>query len=179
MEVIELIEKSLKFNEEHLKVLVDDIPDKQFATCPGKGIDNHPAWTIGHLFDASEMSCELLGDKNTMPKKWIKLFRRTGPGDPKIPSTNWKDYPGKEELLNRFCESHARQIKLLKNCSPDVLKEKISWSFDASFPTKIELLHFMATWHETGHISQITVWRRAMGLPSSLKPLKHKLKNKS
>ena len=176
MEIIQLIEKSLHFNEAHLKLLLEDIPDEQLATCPAKGIENHPAWTLGHLIDASEMSCKLLGDKNTIPTNWINLFRRTGPGDTTIPPSDWTLYPPKEELLTTFIDSHARQISLLKNCNNDLLQEKIDWSFKNSFPTKLELIYFMATWHETGHIAQITVWRRAMGLPPCLKVLKEQLR---
>jgi|GEM_PF-233078 len=177
MEVINLIEKSLHFNEEHLKLLVEDVSEEQMSICPAKGIENHPAWTIGHLCDASEMSCELLGDSNQMPEAWIEVFRRTGPGDSTIPPTDRKLYPSKEALLNKLIESHQRQIVLLKNAKPDLLQEKVDWSYSSMFSTKIELLHFMATWHEANHIAQITVWRRAMGLPPSLASLKGKPMN--
>ncbi|WP_353778650.1 DinB family protein [Winogradskyella sp. 3972H.M.0a.05] len=176
MNPIELIKKSLRLNEEHLKLLVEDVPDSQMSIIPSKGIENHPAWTIGHLYDASEMSCEILGDKNTTPEAWIKVFRRTGPGDPRTPQADETLYPTKEALLKKYLESHKRQIDLLNDRSEEFLQEKMNWSFDTVFPTKLEVIHFMAAWHETNHISQLTVWRRAMDLPGCLKPLKLKFK---
>ena len=115
------------------------------SICPSKGIENHPAWAIGHFYDASEMSCEIMGDMNMVPIAWIDLFRRVRPGDSTISQTNPELYPTKKEILQKYCESHKRQINLLDSCSNTLLQQQINWSFESYFPPKIDIIHFMAS----------------------------------
>ena len=176
MDIKHIIEKTLRFNEEHIKVIVSDVSHEQMAICPAKGLENHPAWTIGHLFDASEMCCETLGGRNNLPDSWKDLFRRTGPGDPTLPSTDSKRYPEKTTLLEKYIGSHDRLLQLLHKTNETKLNEKVEWSFSTTFPTVIEVVHFMAAWHETHHISQLEAWRRGMNLKTCLRPLANKLK---
>ena len=178
MKVKRIIEKSLRFNEGHLKLIVADLSHEQLTTCPAMGLENHPAWTIGHLFDASEMCCEMLGGKNNLSEEWQQLFRRTGPGDTTIPSSDASLYPDKNTLQENYIKSHDTLLQLLKQCDEEKLNQPIQWSFAASFPTVIEVIHFTAAWHETHHIAQLEAWRRGMGLKTCLRPLADGLKAK-
>ena len=81
------------FNLEYAKKLVEDLNEEQMTTIPSTGLENHPAFTIGHLVSGSEMIAEELGAKFEMPDNWADLFLRKGPGDPRKPDHDKNKYP--------------------------------------------------------------------------------------
>ena len=66
---------------------------------PSNGLENHPAFTLGHLVSGSALLVEDLGEEFNMPDKWTELFLRKGPGDPRKPDPDKSKYPTKELLL--------------------------------------------------------------------------------
>lgn len=162
-----LIIQALDFNLHYAKELLKDIPDQIIADCPGKGLENHPAFTLGHLCMASARMTLALGGEMNIPAGYSQTFDRKGPGDPRLPSTRRNDYPSKEELLSQLQKQHDLFKITLKNVSDEQLKKAVRWRFGNYFETKYEMLLFMSCNHESMHLAQIAAWRRALGFESA------------
>lgn len=160
--------KIYSFNLAYSDELVRDIPDEQMYKSFGAGLENYPAFTLGHLVIASAMIAEDLGDEYNVPERWDDYFRRRGPDDPRLPSVQTPGMPAKNDLLLELKNKHARVETLINSLSTDDFKEPIDWRFDGFFPTIGEYLGFMCTTHEAMHLGQLAAWRRAAGLPSAL-----------
>jgi hypothetical protein len=156
------------FNLLYAKKLVEDVNDDHMTIMPSTGLENHPAWTIGHLVSGSALLAEDLGAKFEMPDNWEDLFMRKGPGDPRKPDPDKSKYPSKELLLNELEQQHNKVKALLKNIYTDKLNENTKWRFSNYMPTLLDVIHFMCVNHEASHLGQLAAWRRAMDLPSAL-----------
>ena len=158
----------LDFNLSYAKELVRDVADEQMTFTPSLGLENHPAFTLGHLAVASSMVVKYAGGEQDIPRKWIDLFHRKGPGDPTLPEADASRYPSKKELLEEF----ERQDELLKvvllNADPNDFLESTKWRFAEYLPARIDCIFFMCVNHEAMHLGQLAAWRRAMKLPSAL-----------
>lgn len=170
MNTIELICKQFDFNLAYAKKLVEDLTEEQMVIIPSKGLENHPAFTLGHLATASAMTVEDLGGEYNVPEGWHDLFTRKGPGDPRLPGN--QPYPAKQELLGQLELQHNLVKETLINSTPEKLAEPLQWRFSAYMPTLLDEVAFMCINHEAMHLSQVSAWRRAMGLPSALGNLK-------
>ncbi len=168
---IETIIKQYDFNLEYAKALVQDLSDNQMTTIPANGLENHPAFTLGHLISGSAGLAEDLGDKFEMPNNWADLFLRKGPGDPRKPDLDKSKYPSKQLLLKELEEQHNKVKKLLKCIDKNKLSEKFKWRFSRYMPTLLDIITFMCINHEATHLGQLAAWRRAMGLTSALATL--------
>lgn len=158
----------LNFNYAYLCDLVIDIDEKDMTITPNKGLENHPAFTIGHIITAYGLTTKSLGGEYTVNKVWDELFRRNGPGDPRYPTTDKSLYPTKNELLNELKNQHYILIQQLENVCETDLNESVEWRFSNTLPKVIDMIYFMCISHYAMHISQLACWRRAMDLPSSL-----------
>lgn len=164
--------QQLDFNLAYAKKLVEDLTAEQMTAVPGKGFENHPAFTLGHLVSAmSLMVIDNFKDSRKpgfMPEGWRELFLRRGPGDPRMPEEDVTKYPSKKELLTELERKHALFKEKLNTMSEDELMEEDEWRFKNYFPTFLELSLFMSANHEAMHLGQLSAWRRAMGLDSAL-----------
>ena len=165
---IENIIKQYDFNLQYAKALVLDLSDDQMTTIPSNGLENHPAWTLGHLIAGSAGLAEDLGAKFEMPGNWADLFLRKGPGDPRKPDLDKSKYPSKILLLTELESQHNKVIKLLTGLNNIDLDKKIKWRFSNYMPTLADLIIFMCINHEAMHLGQLAAWRRAMNLTSAL-----------
>ena len=95
------------WNLKYARALVADLSADQCTESGGAGLENHPAWTIGHLVSASDMLAEDLGLERDLPEGWRELFERRGPGDPRLPNAERNKYPSMAELLSEL-EAPAR-----------------------------------------------------------------------
>ena len=118
------------FNLEYAKKLVEDLNEEQMTTIPSTGLENHPAFTIGHLVSGSAMIAEELGAKFEMPDNWAELFLRKGPGDPRKPDPDKTKYPSKQLLIDELEHQHNKVKHLLKNVDQNKLNENIKWRFN-------------------------------------------------
>ena len=166
--VLKPIINQYDFNLLYAKKLVEDVNDDLMTIMPSSGLENHPAWTIGHLVSGSALLAEDLGAKFEMPDNWADLFLRKGPGDPRKPDPDKSKYPSKELLLNELEQQHNKVKELLKNVDEKQLNENIEWRFDNYMPTILDLISFMCINHEAMHLGQLAAWRRAMNLSSAL-----------
>ena len=171
--IIEAIIKQYDFNLDYAKALVIDLSDDQMTTIPANGLDNHPAWTIGHLISGSaDLACDL-GAEFEMPDNWAELFVRKGPGDPRKPILDKSKYPSKHQLIVELENQHNKVKQLLQKIDTNGLTESVTWHFSNYMPTLSDLVTFMCINHESMHLGQLAAWRRAMGLESALANVKH------
>jgi len=156
------------FNLAYAKVLVEDLTEEQMTVRPCSGLENHPAFTLGHLVTASAMMLEDLGGIYQVPEGWTELFVRKGPGDPRLPEVEAGKYPAKKKLIEEFSLQHEQLRRFISGCNPSTLSGSFTWRFSGYFPTLLDLLVFMCINHEAMHLGQLAAWRRAMNLPSAL-----------
>ena len=160
--------KAYEFNLKYAHQLVDDVDDEMMTFSPGPGLENHPAFTLGHLISAAALTSKYLGGPYNFDPEWEELFRRKGPGDPRRPSPEVERYPSRSVLLNELTAQHKLVVSLLKDLDESRWEEVAKWRFDSYMPTLGGVLHFMCVTHEAMHLSQLAAWRRAVGLPSAL-----------
>ena len=170
---IESIIKQYDFNLEYARTLVRDLTPEQMTVVPAPGLDNHPAFTIGHLISASADLARDLGGEFDMPADWVELFVRTGPGDPRKPDPNKDRYPSKDALITELENQHNKVKRLLRNLDETKLKEPLTWRFGNFMPTLGDVVLFMCVNHEAMHLGQLAAWRRAMNLDSALASIEH------
>ncbi len=155
-------------NLHYAKDLVVDVEEKLMTHSPSKGLENHPAFSIGHLISGAAMTARSLGGQYVFDPKWEDLFQRNGPGDPRLPDSNTALYPKKEELLNELENQHNRVEKLILELKDSKWIEPVEWRLSKFLPTLGDLLYYMCIIHESNHLGQVAAWRRAMDLPSAL-----------
>lgn len=164
----DLILKSYSFQLLYAGKLVDDVNEDQMAVSPAGGLENHPAFTLGHLVSAAALTSKYLGGPFELDSHWERLFRRKGPGDPRHPEPDKALYPKKMELINELTRQHELVEGLILGLDEARFKEQAKWRFDIYMPTLGDLLCFMCITHESMHLGQLAAWRRAMGMPSAL-----------
>lgn len=170
---IEAIIKQYDFNLEYAKTLVNDLSEEQMTMIPAKGLDNHPAWTLGHLVSGSADLARDLGAEFEMPENWEKLFMRQGPGDPKKPDLDKNKYPSRQALIDELNNQHDKVKRLLREMPETKLNEPLVWRFSNFMPTLGDIVIFMCINHESMHLGQLAAWRRSMGMGSALASVSH------
>lgn len=154
--------RTIDFTVQYANGLVKDVPEERMAEQP-HGVPNHPAWVIGHLAATNDFFLKVaLGQPTTLPESWGKLF---GPGS--SPTTDRAIYPAKAELLDALVKTCERLSAALQTVSEEELNQPNPVEKMASrFPTKGDVLAFIATSHAAMHLGQVSSWRRAAGLGS-------------
>ena len=148
------------FDLNYLKMLVDDIPDDQMCDQLA-GLENHPAWSIGHLAAGCQFCIRLLGEEPSLPEGWAELFGRGS-----TPSANPSKYPTKAELLAELERSHKQVTEVVAAADDAKLaKETPDPDFRQVAPTLSDAVVFVLVHHTATHLGQIAMWRRAKGLP--------------
>ncbi len=166
-----LLINAYKFNLKYAEQLLNGVDEEMMSTIPSKGLENHAAFTIGHLVSAAAMTSKYLGGPYEISSEWESIFKRKGPGDPRKPDTNPDLYPKKAILLKALRHQHSNVEQLIINLDAKRFDEKVKWRFSNHFPSLGELLYFMCISHESMHLGQLAAWRRAIGLASALAKL--------
>lgn len=159
--------RAYDFNLAYARELVEDVDDDLMAQPGGPGLENHPAWTLGHICSGAQLTIVNLGGEHQLPQGWEELFKRRGPGDPRFPEQSIA-YPSKQQLLEQLESLHKKVSALILNLDQERWAEEQTWRFSQHFPTMYDLTHFMCVTHEMMHLNQLAAWRRAMNLPSAL-----------
>lgn len=162
------------WNLEYARALVADLSETQCTESLGPGLENHPAWTIGHLVTGSDILAFDLGLERDLPEGWRELFQRRGPGDPRLPDPDRNAYPPMEDLLTELERQHLRVegVWRAKHAAGDAeLSAPLKWRFDEALPALNDVALFLAVSHEAMHLGQLAAWRRALGLPSAINSL--------
>lgn len=166
--MIETIINAYRFNLKYAQELVSDIDEKLMTKSGGNGLENHPAFTLGHLVTAAALTSKYLGGPYKLPGGWEELFRRKGPGDPRRPSVDSTLYPTKQKLLAELHRQHDLVEKLMTELDDIQLNLPVKWRFHHHLGTMADLLIFMCITHESMHLGQLAAWRRFMGVESAL-----------
>ena len=169
--MINEIINQLNFNRAYAKKLVEDIPEKDMTVKPSAGLDNHPAFTIGHLVTAYANLMNNLTGQYILAPGFKEIFLRTGPGDPTLPDADAEVYPSKAAMLDEMDIQHSRLVYYLESISPEKLNEPFEWRFSSFFPTYGNRVMFLCVNHYAMHLGQLAAWRRAMGYESALAKL--------
>ena len=102
--------RSYEWNLLYAEALVRDLPDEQWTSPGGPGLENHPAWTLGHLCTGANLLAQDLGLPDDLPRGWAELFQRRGPGDPRLPeSEDWafgRDLPSRADVALFMALTH-------------------------------------------------------------------------
>ena len=143
-----------------LREQVADVSAADMVAQPN-GIVNHPAWVIGHL----TYSCQLLGGAiglpEWLPDNWAGCY---GPGS--IPLADAGRYETKQNALAMLHEAQLRLTRAVQQLDDSQLDQPFPVeSFRDVFPTIRHAITQVLVGHTANHIGQLTVWRRAMGLP--------------
>ena len=155
-----------RFNLDRARTLVRDLSDEEMVRRP-HGVVNHPAWTLGHLAQASNQLAIGLGLESTFPAEWKESCRTGG-----TPSGDASHFPPKAALLAELAAQHERVARALEGAEPATLDAALARAHPNEgtrkrFPTLGDYAVFLITSHEGSHLGQIAAWRRAMGLGSA------------
>jgi hypothetical protein len=150
----------------YAEALVRDLTDEQWTLPGGAGLENHPAWTLGHLVTGADLTAQDLGLPSQLPSGWADLFQRRGPGDPRLPAD--ADYPSREDVLAELRSQHDRIAEACRALKAEHWARTDDWAFGRDLPTLADSTLFMAISHEAMHLGQLAAWRRSQGLPSAL-----------
>ena len=142
--------------------LVADLDDEQMLQqfVPG---ENHPAWTLGHLFlgDCMILSALRVPNAPQMPKGWMEIY---APGNP--PSSDSRLYHSKEQLVQQLIETEKiRKEAISQLTDKDLVKPTSDPRFAVVQPTLGHTLHYLL-FHEGNHAGQLASWRKTRNLPS-------------
>lgn len=156
------------WNLAYARALTADVDEDHWARSGGPGLENHPAWTLGHLVTGSALVVEDLGGKANVPAGWRDLFERRGPSDPRRPDTDATQYPPKAAVLEELARQHAMVAQRLGDISEAWSGTTVEWRFDGYLPTNADMTLFMLVAHENVHLGQLGCWRRRFELPSAM-----------
>ena len=148
-----------------LRRLVADVEDARLAEQPG-GAANHPAWVLGHLADSCQAMAGELGGAAWLPEGWGERF-----GTGSVPVADRAAYPEKDALLTVLDEGERRLAEFLSAMTDADLSVPLPDArYRDRFPTLGHaVLHILGA-HAAVHVGQVTVWRRAAGLPPLSEP---------
>jgi hypothetical protein len=140
---------------------IADVAAAEMAAQPN-GIINHPAWVIGHL----TYTCQLLGGAIGLPE-WLPndFAKRFGTGS--VPVADSGLYETKDNALAVLRDAQSRIAHAVDRLDDSRLDEPFpDESYCDVFPSIRHALTQVLAGHPAYHIGQLTIWRRAMGLPS-------------
>jgi hypothetical protein len=152
---------SFAYSLDYLREQIADVPDELMTAQPD-GVPNHAAWTIGHLVFIAQEIGGVIGIEPWLGEEWTRQF---GPGSQ--PSAPGEEHIARVTLLAALQTAQAKlttAIKALKGSELDAPFPDPAYA--DLFPTVRHALTQVLLGHTAFHIGQISVWRRAMGLPT-------------
>ncbi len=164
--MIDEIVRSTSLSINDLRRLLEDVPEEMMTRQIDEVI-NHPAWVIGHLIHSCEAIGGEIGISPWLPNEWQQKF-----GTGSTPSEVRQQYPAKGDLLNSFADAQRRVVARLNEIGEQGLSAPLpDTRYRETFPTLGHaVLHILAA-HTALHVGQVTVWRRAIGLPPLTKSI--------
>ncbi|HWT03108.1 MAG TPA: DinB family protein [Pyrinomonadaceae bacterium] len=125
------------------------------------GIMNHPAWVIGHLTHTCQMLGGVIGLPEWLPTDWAARYGTGG-----TPAADAGLYETKDDALAILRDAQVRLTEAVGQVDDDRLDEPFpDEAYLVVFPTVRHALTQVLVGHTANHVGQVSVWRRAMGLP--------------
>ena len=159
-EAIQPVLHSFDYALDYLREQVADVAPADMAAQP-HGIPNHPAWLIGHLTYACELLSGALGVAPRLPGDWADRF-----GTGSVPAASVTRYEPKDVALAILRDAQGRLARTVEQLDEARLDDPFpDESLRAEFPTIRHALTQILAGHAAFHVGQLSVWRKAMGLP--------------
>ncbi|HYO09226.1 MAG TPA: DinB family protein [Tepidisphaeraceae bacterium] len=143
-----------------LREQVAEVPAADMVAQPN-GIANHPAWVIGHLTFTCQMLGGTIGLPEWLPDNWAGRF-----GTGSVPVADAGAYESKRDALTLLADAQSRITRAVEQLDDAQLDQPFpDPSYHDVFPTIRHALTQVLVGHTANHVGQLTVWRRAMGIP--------------
>lgn len=148
-------------NRDYAARLVGDLTAAQMLAQPVPGITmNHPAWILSHLTGYAPIGACLASRRPFADP----LEHRYGQKS-KV-SNDPAEYPARDALIAEYIRSHDECQSALEAADDAVFLEPNPLErWRAVHPRVGDMLVTLLVKHESGHLGQLSAWRRAMGLP--------------
>jgi hypothetical protein len=151
---------SFAYGLDYLRDQVADVSDQDMVVQP-PGIANHPAWVIGHLTFTCQMLGGVIGVEAWLPGEWAERF-----GTGSAPVADVGRYESKDRALAMLRDAQERITLAVTKLDDARLNEPFPDPSNRDvFPTIRHALTQVLVGHTAMHVGQLTVWRKAMGLP--------------
>lgn len=125
------------------------------------GIKNHPAWVIGHLTHTCQMLGGVIGLPEWLPGDWAGRY-----GTGSMPAADAGLYEAKDDALAALRDAQVRLAEAVGQMEDPRLDQPFpDESYRDVFPTVRHALTQVLVGHTANHVGQLSVWRRAMGMP--------------
>lgn len=149
---------SLGYALDFLREQVSDVRGEDLTLQP-RGVAYHPAWTIGHVTLVLQNIGGVIGLDPWLPGDWSDRFGSAATAQAEL-------YGGKDELLDVLADAELRVTCAVRKLDLAALDAPFpDPSYSDVFPTVGHALTQVLVAHTANHVGQISVWRRAMGLP--------------
>ena len=151
---------SFAYSLDYLREQVAEIAPQDMVAQP-KGILNHPAWVIGHLTHACQMLSGTLGVPSWLPADWAARY-----GTGSAPVAEVGRYEPKDRALALLRDAQLRLTQAVERMSDAKFDTPFpDPSYRDVFPTMRNAMTQVMVGHTAFHVGQLSVWRKAMGLP--------------
>lgn len=160
---IELFERGSLHLEDQASSLLKVIKPEQMTKQIG-GVVNHPAWTISHLIHYHPALLSLakgqpIADPGNQPNADIYDAGSTPKDDPKL-------YKTKDQLIHDYTQGHRQLREALQKAPLEYFTQPPQLDRWAKlFKTTADALVYLMLLHESQHLGEVMVWRRAMNIP--------------
>ncbi len=121
---------------------------------------NHALWLVGHIGHADNFFLSLLEPAQVEPRPVYREKFGTG----SQPSARLEDYPPPEEVLAWMRDRRAHLLEVLEPLSESDLAQPTPAGSPEFLADRASVFR-TANWHECIHAGQLSVARRALGLP--------------
>jgi hypothetical protein len=159
MKAIDLIRSALQFSDQVSTALVEDMRDASLTQPTPRG-GNHPLWVAGHLAHTEGMLFHfILGEPNPVGH-WTELFAAGAE-----PTPDAGRYPTLDEVLGKYRELRARNLRLLESVGEaglDRPPQAPPTGMGDAFAT-IGRTFLTLAMHQMSHAGQVADARRAAG----------------
>lgn len=157
--VIGAVLRAWAHQRDYAQRLVADLSEEEMVSQPAPGVVmNHPAWIIAHLsVYAGVLAAMLRGEAFEDP-----IGHRYGRESRPVSDVN--EYPRKEALLQEYFRGHDAAARALEGASREVLEGPPPLKrWEARWPRVADAAVHLMIAHESGHLGQLSAWRRAGG----------------
>lgn len=141
--------------------LMEDVTDAQVLLRPG-GNMNHPAWIFGHMSIYHPVMVGLINGVSFDDPKDDPIYGFAVTKTSDDPSV----YSEKSAILEKYASGHEQVAQALLKATPGQLSALPSLPrWRETKQTVAFMLPDLMLHHESTHIGQLSIWRRAAGLP--------------
>ena len=159
MKAIDVIKNALTMGDRAMMMLLEDLRNAPMTSPTPRG-GNHPLWVLGHItFVEANVPHVISGEANPL-SHWANLFSAGSE-----PSSDPKKYPSFDEILKKYHECRAKNLKLLDEIGDaglDRPTKSVPKGLEQALATVGQAFMTVAM-HQMNHRGQLADARRALG----------------